>query len=76
MQRSRPQAPHSGSEPLKQVGRLETDSHEFRSQLIKSAEFTVIDDLIAQIALFRKEDHKISWAALSALFQAPQSILY
>jgi hypothetical protein len=76
MQRSHPQAPHFVSELLKQVCRLETDIQDFLNQLIKVAEFKVIDDLIAQIALFREEEHKLTWAAFSALFQAPESTLY
>jgi hypothetical protein len=76
MQRSLPQAPHSVADLLKQVRMLEADVQEFLSERIKSAEFRAIGDLIAQVAFFREDDNKVTWATLSALFQAPQSTLY
>jgi hypothetical protein len=52
------------------------DMHKVLSDWIKSAEFRSIDNLIAQIAFFRAEDHKVTWETISILFQMPQTTLH
>jgi hypothetical protein len=76
MQYSRPQGLHSVSDLLRQIQELDTNIQERVSEWIKSAEFRAIDDLVAQVASFRAETHKITWETSSILFQLPQSIFH
>jgi hypothetical protein len=68
MQPSRSQGPYSVSDLLRQVHEFDTSIQECVSELIKSAECRVIDDLVT---FFRAETHKITWETISILFQLP-----
>jgi hypothetical protein len=76
MHSSRSQTLHPVSDILRQVHGVDTNIQECIREWIKSAEFRVIDDLVAQVAFFQAENSKLTWETISILFQLPQSILY
>jgi hypothetical protein len=58
------------------VTRLDVDIQETFDEWIKSAEFRAIGDLIGRIAFFRNDEHRITWAVISFLFDMPKSAFH
>jgi hypothetical protein len=67
MQGTRGQGPSSVSDLLRQVPRPDTNIQECVGEWIKSAEFRSIDDILAQIAIFRGDIHVITLEAIPIL---------
>jgi hypothetical protein len=67
---------HSVSDLFKQIHILDTTTRECVCEWIKSTEVRTINDLFAQVAFFRADDHKVTWEAIAILFQLPQSMLH
>jgi hypothetical protein len=76
MRSSCAQGLHSVSDLIKQAYILDTTIRKYICEWIKSAEFRVIDDLFAQVAFFRADDHKVTWETIAIPFQLPQSTLH